>query len=69
MALDTSAAAVSSTLQRAHRTIDDLLPEQSQQATLRALGDANPHSWTGIRHPPLFAATARGSEADKQRAA
>ena len=38
-ALDTSAAAVSSALQRAHRTIDDLLPEQSQQATLRALGD------------------------------
>ena len=39
VALDTSAAAVSSALQRAHKTIDDLLPEQSQQATLRALGD------------------------------
>jgi RNA polymerase sigma-70 factor (ECF subfamily) len=38
-ALDTSAAAVSSALQRAHRTIDERLPEQSQQATLRALGD------------------------------
>ena len=38
-ALDTSAAAVSSALQRAHRAVDDLLPEQSQQATLRALGD------------------------------
>ena len=38
-ALDTSAAAVSSALQRAHRTIEELLPEQSQQATLRALGD------------------------------
>jgi ketosteroid isomerase-like protein len=38
-ALDTSAAAVSSALQRAHRTIDDRLPERSQQATLRALGD------------------------------
>ena len=38
-ALDTSAAAVSSALQRAHKTIDDLLPERSQQATLRALGD------------------------------
>jgi RNA polymerase sigma-70 factor, ECF subfamily len=37
--LDTSAAAVSSALQRAHKAIDDLLPEQSQQATLRALGD------------------------------
>ena len=38
-ALDTSASAVSSALQRAHRTIDELLPEQSQQTTLRALGD------------------------------
>ncbi len=38
-ALDTSAAAVSSALQRAHKAIDDLLPERSQQATLRALGD------------------------------
>ena len=38
-ALDTSAAALSSALQRAHRTIDERLPEQSQQATLRALGD------------------------------
>ena len=38
-ALDTSAAAVSSALQRAHKTIDERLPERSQQATLRALGD------------------------------
>ena len=38
-ALDTSAAAVSSALQRAHKAIDDVLPERSQQATLRALGD------------------------------
>ena len=38
-ALDTSAAAVSSALQRAHKTVDELLPERSQQATLRALGD------------------------------
>jgi RNA polymerase sigma-70 factor (ECF subfamily) len=38
-ALDTSAAAVSSALQRAHKAVDDLLPERSQQATLRALGD------------------------------
>ena len=38
-ALDTSAAAVSSALQRAHKALDDLLPERSQQATLRALGD------------------------------
>ena len=38
-ALDTSVASVNSALQRARRSIDDKLPEQSQQATLRALGD------------------------------
>jgi RNA polymerase sigma-70 factor (ECF subfamily) len=37
--LDTTTAAVYSSLQRAHRTVDRQLPERSQQATLRALGD------------------------------
>jgi RNA polymerase sigma-70 factor, ECF subfamily len=37
--LDTSVASVNSTLQRARRTVDERLPEQSQQATLRELGD------------------------------
>ena len=37
--LDTTMASVNSALQRARKTIDDKLPEQSQQATLRALGD------------------------------
>jgi RNA polymerase sigma-70 factor (ECF subfamily) len=37
--LDTSVASVNSTLQRARRTVDERLPEHSQQATLRALGD------------------------------
>jgi RNA polymerase sigma-70 factor (ECF subfamily) len=37
--LDTSVASVNSTLQRARRTVDERLPEQSQQATLRTLGD------------------------------
>jgi RNA polymerase sigma-70 factor (ECF subfamily) len=37
--LDTSVASVNSALQRARKTIDDKLPAQSQQATLRALGD------------------------------
>jgi RNA polymerase sigma-70 factor, ECF subfamily len=37
--LDTSVASVNSTLQRARRTVDERLPEESQQATLRALGD------------------------------
>ena len=33
------AASVNSALQRARKTVDERLPEQSQQATLRALGD------------------------------
>jgi RNA polymerase sigma-70 factor (ECF subfamily) len=37
--LDTSPDAVYSTLQRAHKTVDQRLPEHSQQATLRSLGD------------------------------
>jgi RNA polymerase sigma-70 factor, ECF subfamily len=38
-ALDTTAASVTSALQRARRRIEEQLPSQSQQATLRALGD------------------------------
>src|SRR5262245_12089253 len=38
-AMETSPASVYSLLQRAHHTLDDRLPERSQQATLRALGD------------------------------
>jgi RNA polymerase sigma-70 factor, ECF subfamily len=38
-ALETTPASVYSALQRAHKTVDDRLPEVSQQATLRALGD------------------------------
>ena len=37
--LETSVAAVNSTLQRARKAVDERLPEQSQQATLRSLGD------------------------------
>jgi RNA polymerase sigma-70 factor (ECF subfamily) len=37
--LDTSTASVNSALQRARASLDDKLPDQSQQATLRALGD------------------------------
>jgi RNA polymerase sigma-70 factor, ECF subfamily len=37
--LETTPAAVYSALQRAHKTIDERLPDASQQATLRALGD------------------------------
>jgi RNA polymerase sigma-70 factor, ECF subfamily len=38
-ALETTTASVNSALQRARATVDERLPEQSQQATLRALGD------------------------------
>jgi RNA polymerase sigma-70 factor, ECF subfamily len=38
-ALDMSPEAVYSALQRAHRTVDERLPEQSQQTALRTIGD------------------------------
>jgi RNA polymerase sigma-70 factor, ECF subfamily len=38
-ALETSVASVNSALQRARRTVEERGPEQSQQATLRELGD------------------------------
>jgi RNA polymerase sigma-70 factor (ECF subfamily) len=38
--LDATPVSVDSALQRAHRTVAERLPEQSQQATLRSLGDA-----------------------------
>ncbi len=37
--LETTVASVNSALQRARKTVADRLPEQSQQATLRSLGD------------------------------
>ena len=37
--LDTSVASVNSALQRARKTVEDKMPAESQQATLRALGD------------------------------
>jgi RNA polymerase sigma-70 factor, ECF subfamily len=37
--LDTTVASVNSALQRARKTVEARLPEQSQQATLRTLGD------------------------------
>jgi RNA polymerase sigma-70 factor, ECF subfamily len=37
--LGTTVAAVNSALQRAHKAVDERLPERSQQATLRELGD------------------------------
>ncbi len=38
-ALETSVASVNSALQRARKTVDERLPDQTQQATLRSLGD------------------------------
>jgi RNA polymerase sigma-70 factor (ECF subfamily) len=37
--LETSVASVNSALQRARKSVDERLPEQTQQTTLRALGD------------------------------
>jgi RNA polymerase sigma-70 factor (ECF subfamily) len=37
--LDTSVASVNSALQRARKAVDERLPDRSQQATLRSLGD------------------------------
>jgi RNA polymerase sigma-70 factor (ECF subfamily) len=37
--LDATAVAVDSALQRAHKTVDERLPSQTQQQTLRLLGD------------------------------
>ena len=37
--LETTPASIHSALQRAHRAVDERLPELSQQATLRTLGD------------------------------
>jgi len=39
LSLDTTAASVNSALQRARKTVDEALPERSQQQTLRSLGD------------------------------
>jgi RNA polymerase sigma-70 factor (ECF subfamily) len=39
-ALDTTTVSINSALQRARKTVEERLPEQSQQATLRQLGDA-----------------------------
>ncbi|HEU4450990.1 MAG TPA: sigma-70 family RNA polymerase sigma factor [Gaiellaceae bacterium] len=37
--LDTTVASVNSALQRARKTVEERLPEESQQATMRSLGD------------------------------
>jgi RNA polymerase sigma-70 factor, ECF subfamily len=39
VSLDTTSAAVNSALQRARKSVEERLPERSQQATLRAMGD------------------------------
>jgi len=41
--LETSVASVNSALQRARKTVEERLPERSQQATLRAIGDDGLH--------------------------
>jgi RNA polymerase sigma-70 factor (ECF subfamily) len=39
-ALETTSVSVDSALQRAHKAVDERVPKESQQATLRQLGDA-----------------------------
>ena len=66
--LDTSVASVNSALQRARKTVDERLPDQSQQETLRALDDEraasswSPATWTRCR-----AATSRPSSGCSRR--
>jgi RNA polymerase sigma-70 factor, ECF subfamily len=45
--LDTTVASVNSALQRARQAIGERLPDRSQQATLRALGDAGVRALVG----------------------
>ena len=47
-ALDTTVASVNSALQRARKTLDERLPEHSQQATLRSLGDRGSRGRRGL---------------------
>ena len=44
-ALDSTAASVNSALQRAHKTMEERLPERSQQATLRSTGRRRGPRW------------------------
>ena len=60
-ALETTPASVYSALQRAHKTVDERLPRQSQQATLRALGDARLRELVGATSAPGSAATSTRS--------
>jgi RNA polymerase sigma-70 factor (ECF subfamily) len=46
--LKASPASVDSALQRAHRSVDERLPDRSQQATLRALGDKKLTDLVGV---------------------
>jgi RNA polymerase sigma-70 factor, ECF subfamily len=46
--LESSPAAIDSALQRAHASVRSRLPEQSQQATLRALGDERLSEIVGV---------------------
>jgi RNA polymerase sigma-70 factor, ECF subfamily len=55
--LDTSAASVNSAMQRARRTLDDRLPDRSQQTTLRLLGTSAPAPWSPASPTPSSGAT------------
>jgi RNA polymerase sigma-70 factor, ECF subfamily len=60
-ALETTPTAVNSALQRARRTLDERLPEKSQQATVRALGNARRARSSIASSKPSSAAKSRRS--------
>jgi RNA polymerase sigma-70 factor (ECF subfamily) len=48
--LETTPVSIDSTLQRAHKTVDDRLPSHSQQQTLRLLRDAAERPRRALHH-------------------
>ncbi len=56
-ALETTPVSVDSALQRAHKSIGERVPTQSQQATLRSLGDETCVTWLTATWPPGNATT------------
>jgi hypothetical protein len=50
--LETTPVSIDSALQRAHKTVEDRLPSQSQQQTLRLLGDEQLARSSSATSPP-----------------
>ena len=58
-ALETTVASVNSALQRARKAVEERVPEQSQQATLRELGDEGSASSSSATWTPGSETTSR----------